>query len=481
MIAEILVSISSIASFILAVFLLKVTQTLRFAVVKAQDGALVVLDRNLDDDEKEIHVRAAALSLFGLAFHILLKFAICLGAAAVPIFAAEWLGWVSVTAVTTLMLRWDYILATTAILITAGWVYRYYRGDSKSLPESNYSDSDQFLHRFAFSSPGFQMSTAILEDRLFSRKISATRDKPPVFVTALPRAGTTILLTALNDFPEFATHTYRDMPFVMSPLLWNLISRKFRKRAQLNERAHGDGIQIGFDSPEAFEEILWRHFWPDKYRKDRIELWDPDDASTEITNFFTTHFRKIIALRTDGKGRYLSKNNNNIARIPLIQTMFPDATIVVPIRNPAEHAASLLRQHKNFHDLHSSDPFAKRYMEDIGHLEFGHLQRPIAFPGALENPFDPQEPNYWLSYWISAYTSVLESRPSLSVVTLETISESPAQVMSDLCSRLQVDVDGLDLRRHFRPIRSKADRAIFDEELLRYAGDIYEQFRERGI
>ena len=28
------------------------------------------------------------------------------------------------------------------------------------------------------------------------------------------------------------------------------------------ERAHGDGMTIGYDSHEAFEEVLWRAFWP---------------------------------------------------------------------------------------------------------------------------------------------------------------------------------------------------------------------------
>jgi len=80
----------------------------------------------------------------------------------------------------------------------------------------------------------------------------------PIFITSLPRAGTTILLAALNSVPQLATHLYRDMPFVMAPLLWSRLSGRFRKQAVLQERAHGDGIAIGYDSPEAFEEVIWR-------------------------------------------------------------------------------------------------------------------------------------------------------------------------------------------------------------------------------
>ena len=66
--------------------------------------------------------------------------------------------------------------------------------------------------------------------------------------------------------------TYREMPFLLLPLLWNVISRRFYPPDTMLERAHGDGMTIGNDSVEAFEEILWRAFWPEKYPKDRIEL-----------------------------------------------------------------------------------------------------------------------------------------------------------------------------------------------------------------
>ena len=61
------------------------------------------------------------------------------------------------------------------------------------------------------------------------------------------------------------------------------------------------------------------------------------------------HFRKLMALRGSGSARYVSKNNANIARIPLIARLFPDAIILVPFRNPMDHAGSLLRTHLLFH------------------------------------------------------------------------------------------------------------------------------------
>ncbi len=222
---------------------------------------------------------------------------------------------------------------------------------------------------------------------MFAKSGASASAAKPIFVTSLPRAGTTILLTALASLPELASHTYRDMPFVMVPVLWSKLSGKFQKGSDMKERAHGDGTEVGFDSPEAFEEILWRAFWPGKFSETGIDLWAADDRNAEADEFFSKHMAKIVALRCpEGVvgGRYISKNNANIARLDLIPVMFPDASILVPIRSPMAHAASLLRQHENFLEQHKTDDFTKRYMHDIGHLEFGDLHRLIQFPSLAE-------------------------------------------------------------------------------------------------
>ena len=63
------------------------------------------------------------------------------------------------------------------------------------------------------------------------------------------------------------------MPFILAPLLWERVSKGFRKPTGLKERAHGDGLVVGYDSPEAFEEVLWRTYWPQKFTPQGIELW----------------------------------------------------------------------------------------------------------------------------------------------------------------------------------------------------------------
>lgn len=321
----------------------------------------------------------------------------------------------------------------------------------------NYSGLDRLLHKLAFSGSIVQKVMGDLDDSLFAKSGAASAAPQPIFVTSLPRAGTTVLLTALASLPHLASHTFRDMPFVMAPVLWSRISGRFQKGSELRERAHGDGIQVGYDSPEAFEEVLWRAFWPSKFSEAGIGLWTEGDRKAEAEEFFRKHMAKIVALRCPPgvRGRYISKNNANIARLDMIPAMFPDASIVAPVRPPMAHAASLLRQHLNFLQQHRDDAFTKRYMADIGHLEFGELHRPIQFPGLagrLEGR-SPESLDYWLSYWISAFEYVQARQDRLIVVSHEAICNEGEVTTDRLFAELGIDApDGrAGVAAHFRP------------------------------
>ena len=324
---------------------------------------------------------------------------------------------------------------------------------------------------------------ADLEKRFFGHLYEGIAGHQPIFVTSLPRAGTTLLLEALHRFSAVATHSYRDMPFLMAPLIWARLTGSFRKSATLSERAHGDGMTVGFDSPEAFEEIIWHAFWPEKYGDDLIYLWDLDDAKEEARAFFSEHMRKIIALRRPERprdGRYLSKNNANIARLGLIRHMFPDSTVVVVVRNPWDHAASLLRQHLNFATLHGKEPFTRRYMADLGHFEFGDLHKPFAFSG-LELLLTNREPkmlDYWLAYWIAAFDHVLAHRESVIVLSYEATCRNAGAALQTLSRQLGIlDLDTIDkaVELFRNPVSSGVGPADFDPVLRARAQELHDE------
>jgi hypothetical protein len=317
--------------------------------------------------------------------------------------------------------------------------------------DDRYGWTDRLLHRVAFRLPLAQRTLADVEETLYGEALQDVSLEAPVFISSLPRAGTTILLRLLWRTGRFATHTYQDMPFVLAPMLWRRLTGGGAADESPRERAHGDGLEVSGRSPEAFEEMVWKHFWPAHYRTDRIRPWRPDDANPAFDAFFDTHMRKVIALRReedagrdDGPSqdepprRYLSKNNLNIARLAAPPPGLQRGTFLIPFRAPVQQAASMRRQHRRFLGLHEEDDFVREYMAAIGHHEFGGALKPVNFGGWLDDaPGDPDTLAFWLRYWRAAYRFVLEHAPDTALlVSYRRLTEAPERALSALSEAL---------------------------------------------
>lgn len=308
--------------------------------------------------------------------------------------------------------------------------------------ENRYTIIDQLLHRISFISGMPQAAIADIEDRLYNRYLANIQLNNPVFITSLPRAGTTILLNLLTSSGEFASHIYGDMPFVICPMIWQKFVKQFKKKETVQERAHGDGLMISSESPEALEEIIWKFFWKNNYKQDRIEVWD-DCEEHDFENFFKNHMRKIIVLRypdtPEGK-RYISKNNLNIARLTVLKKIVPDCVIIIPFRDPVQQAVSLCKQHNRFLSIHENDNFAKVYMAGVGHYDFGANLRPVNFSGWLgSSDMDTTGVEFWLTYWVSTYNFLLkQSDENVHFLSFASLTDRPAETLSRLASIVKV-------------------------------------------
>ena len=251
---------------------------------------------------------------------------------------------------------------------------------------NNYSWLQQKLHHFALS---YQFMREVMFD-IENSAISINQiNENHVFVLGLARSGTTILLNALYESNEFASLSYGDMPFVLAPNLWSKLS--FNKQdSDLVERAHGDGIKISKESPEAFEEVFWMTF-----------AEDDEDTIEKFKNYVQLINHKYQ------KQRYLSKNNQNIRRLELISNTFPNSKILIPFRNPIQHAYSLLSQHQRFIKDSKKDNFISNYMKWIGHTEFGPNYIPIHDKNLYFE--DDLNINHWLEQWHLTYQNCYEN------------------------------------------------------------------------
>lgn len=349
--------------------------------------------------------------------------------------------------------------------------------------ENQYSILDRTLHYLAFKSWPVQAAISDIEDRLFKAELDNISIEKPVFITALPRAGTTLLLGLCVSQGEFTSHSYRDMPFILSPMLWHKFSTKFQQSDAPRERAHGDGMLVNVDSPEAFEEVVWRTFWKSHYKKDHIVPWS-DESDPEFYKFLNNHLTKIIAIHSETLGinaRYVSKNNLNIARIDALLTNFNDAVIIVPFREPLQHAASLLKQHRNFLKIHSQDKFARSYMAAIGHYDFGENLKPINFDNWLNNAVssDTNSLTFWLEYWLASYRHLLsKSNGRLRLLSYEAFCEDPSTGLDHLCEVLEIK-NRDSVLKNASTIKAAKPHPVnigdIDKEVLKKVHDLYDE------
>jgi len=399
-----------VVGFVVLLQLLGVTKKSHNVVRIALHSMKIIGSSRLSDEQKESKLQKNSKRLFGLFFILALSGAIALLIPMVILWLGDRLGLLSLDAVLATTVSPAFLIVSSILAIAI--LYLKPNQKSDTVQTSSYSPLDRTLHQVAFNTYHAQVSLADFEDRLFSKQLVNCKNERPVFITALPRAGTTLLLECCASSPEFAAHCYRDLPFVMIPCMWNRFSQIFQRQVKSTERAHGDGMQINPDSHEALEEVVWKTFWQRHYHRDRLIPWEYEE-NENFKQFFDAHLRKIIWLRRQNSTtltRYVSKNNANIARTKLLRRLYPDSTIIVPFRDPLHHASSLLQQHLNFLQIHADDPFASEYMRAIGHYDFGQNLRPIDFAGWYDRreSQDPKSLAFWLEYWLASYQYLLQ-------------------------------------------------------------------------
>jgi len=281
------------------------------------------------------------------------------------------------------------------------------------------------------------------------------------------------------------------MPFVLCPLLWSRYSEQSSEEIEPTGRAHGDGLEVSGTSPEAFEEMIWKHFRPEHYRDDRIRPWRTGDEQREFDSFFRTHMRKVIAVRQAQHGeqhsdtlRYLSRNNLNIARLAAPPEGLQEGAFLIPFRDPVQQAASMHRQHERFLEIHEDDDFVRVYMEAIGRHEFGERLKPVNFKGWLdEDPANPADLEFWLQYWNAAYQFILKHAGERGVlVSYARFTEQLERSLALLAREMGLPEDVLvsqaeELRA---PRTHSVDRDGLSDSLLEVALSVYDRLDERA-
>lgn len=340
------------------------------------------------------------------------------------------------------------------------------------MSKSGYNFISRWLHHAALQSKAIAEISFDIENAIIKKKGRSFSDNP-VFISGLARSGTTILMRHLYETGHFKSLTYLDMPFVLMPNIWKKMS--YRKApAEYEERAHQDGIMIGFDSPEALEEVFWRVFCGKDYiLEDRLQLHRVDD---DILEKFKDYVKNIlISSDTVTQTRYLSKNNNHVLRLDYLQKIMPGSHIIIPFREPLQHSNSLLNQHINFSKIQQKDSFLLDYMNWLGHFEFGLNQKSFFLDDDTifreMGNYPKTDINFWLLNWQNYYRYVNDHCTKNTIFfNYDKFCRDPGLELSRLFEKLNIISPPIQ-PESFQP----AVKTIkgFDEGLLEECNSIY--------
>lgn len=277
------------------------------------------------------------------------------------------------------------------------------------------SDTDRFtgrlLHRLALGNTRLRALSFKLEQARYGRSADVLASPQPVFVTGLACAGSTVLMQRLQGTGQFAVLSRRDMPFALAPNTWARLRGGGRTKRKAGERADGDGLPHDPDNAEGTEEIFWLHHEGERYLSPTGLVPVPPRDETLIA--FTRYLR-LVQMR-HGRPRYLSRNNNNLLRLPALLQSAPDAALLHPFGDPLQQAASLRAQHRQACVLAAGDPFRVRYMAWLGQHEFGLDQRPFLLAGTPLATLPRDSLDYWLQLWSSVHAHLLNQPPQVRV------------------------------------------------------------------
>lgn len=337
--------------------------------------------------------------------------------------------------------------------------------------------------------------TGILGDELDEIKIES-----PVYVTSLARAGTTIVTEMLNEHPDTTSHRYSDFPWVWTPYWRNYLRQRSQViEPRLEERAHKDRILVSQESPEAVEEVLWNHFFPQTHDPRQSNVLDQQTSLPVFEKFYTEHLQKLLLVR-EAK-RYLAKGNYNIGRIAYIHKLSPSARFVIPVRDPINHIASLAKQHQFFIRAARSDPRVGEQLQFAGHWEFGPGRRAINYGDKqaitkIEDAWEHGDEVLGLAWlWRSTYEHLLNqlnASPDLKaacyIFRYEDLCSDSGHIIDEMLEHCKLDSASFTTQRaqyiekltppdYYQPSFSQTERDIITE----VCGDIAAQLGYNNI
>jgi len=307
---------------------------------------------------------------------------------------------------------------------------------------------------------GLFLGLGRLETNLLADELATVPVKMPIFICGLARSGSTLLHEIVSSCPGVASHRLKDYPLVYTPYWWRRATARM-KPSEPRERPHRDRIRITSESPDALEEMLWMAFFPRCHDPSVSGVLTARDRNVDFEAFYPAHLRKLLLV--EKAGRYAAKANYHVARLSYLARLFPDARFIIPVRSPAGHIASLVRQHAWFSRGQQQNARALAFMRRSGHFEFGRDRRPINLGDTdcvrkiLEAWEQGDDVRGWARYWAMVYGFLAHQlandakiRSAARIIRFEDLCATPEQTIRGMLDHCQLD-GGHEMSARYAP------------------------------
>lgn len=366
----------------------------------------------------------------------------------------------------------NHFLSIESFLIAVFILIIFSKFFSKS---KDYNKFDQSIHRLIVNN-NLLLNLCFDVENFFTKKRNNSYFKKKLFICGYARAGTTLVLNTLYSSGDFNSLLYKNLPFLLSPKINNFITKFiFSNNLKRSPRAHGDGILIDKNSPEAFEEIFWKSKLNNEF------IFDKHLTEHTVNNNILKEFENFVRLLVDNEKIYLSKNNNNILRIDSLLKI-ANSNVFVIIRDPIHHSLSLLNQHLMFSKFQEQDKFIEQYMTSLGHYEFGKNQKSFF---NSDNKFPKNSLNFWLEEWKKVYSKIYkknhDKKNKVYFLTYEGFCKNPQLLFDKINDIFKINIkNNLNItQRNKNEINLK--NLEIDEALISECNQIYKKIKNISL
>ena len=113
----------------------------------------------------------------------------------------------------------------------------------------------------------------------------------------MARSGTTFTTHLLFSCREFASLQYKDIPFYKIIIFWSFFSKVYYGFEKSIKRIHGDELMVSFNSPDAFEELIWKNNLNDYLSRGFFKKLDAEYENIKLQNELDDLIKKTLFVK----------------------------------------------------------------------------------------------------------------------------------------------------------------------------------------